>query len=93
MGGNALALAGEVGNAATFTSTAAAGLGLASLTIGGNVRTVAANAQGAWSYTLTPDDIAAMGQGDETLYAKAIDAAGNVSHQSEELLITIAVWS
>ena len=49
------------------------------LTIGANVRTVMANAQGAWTYTLTSDDITAMGQGPETLSAKATDAAGNTS--------------
>ena len=32
-----------------------------------------------WVYTLTPDDITAMGEGDETVTATATDEAGNIS--------------
>jgi predicted RNA-binding protein with TRAM domain len=47
------------------------------LTLGGNTRTLTADAGGNWSYTLTSSDITAMGQGAETLSATATDAAGN----------------
>ncbi len=61
------------------TGSAEPGASLA-LTLGaGNVRTVLVDAQGTWSYTLTPADILAMGQGNETLSATASDAAGNIS--------------
>ncbi|MEY4756814.1 MAG: hypothetical protein RJA34_1712 [Pseudomonadota bacterium] len=49
------------------------------VTVGGNVRTVTADSNGAWAYTLTDADITAMGQGAETLSATATDAAGNTS--------------
>ena len=53
---------------------------LVSLTLGaGNVRTVEADGNGAWTYTLVNADITAMGQGAETISATAKDAAGNVS--------------
>ncbi|HYF58833.1 MAG TPA: Ig-like domain-containing protein, partial [Burkholderiaceae bacterium] len=62
---------------ATLSGTAEAGATVL-LTLGaGNVRTVTANDAGAWSYTLVPADIAAMGEGAETISAQARDAAGN----------------
>ena len=45
----------------------------------GNVRSVTADANRNWSYKLTPADIKAMGQGAETIIAKATDAAGNTT--------------
>jgi hypothetical protein len=50
-----------------------------SLSIGGSVRAVNADATGKWAYTLTAADITAMGQGAETLSVTSTDAAGNVS--------------
>lgn len=45
----------------------------------GNVRSVTADTNKNWSYKLTPADIKAMGQGAETIIAKATDAAGNTT--------------
>jgi hypothetical protein len=64
--------------AAAISGTAEANASIA-LTLGSNVRTVTANAQGQWTYTLTPADIAAMGDGPETISATATDKAGNTS--------------
>ncbi|OHC66263.1 MAG: hypothetical protein A2040_09215 [Rhodocyclales bacterium GWA2_65_19] len=62
---------------AAITGTCEAGATVA-LTIGSNTR--AATVSGtSWSYTLTAEDITAMGQGAETLSATQTDAAGNVS--------------
>ena len=44
-----------------------------------------------WVYTLTPVDIAAMGEGAETVIATATDAAGNVSDASSYDLIVDTV--
>ena len=53
------------------------------LTLGaGNVRSVTADSNGAWQYPLVANDIAAMGQGGETISAIATDAAGNISAPS-----------
>lgn len=53
------------------------------LTLGaGNVRSVTADAQGAWTYTLVSDDYSAMGEGAETIRAIARDAAGNQSAEA-----------
>lgn len=49
------------------------------LSVGSLVRHVTADPSGAWSYTLTPADLAALGQGAATLGATATDGAGNVS--------------
>ena len=49
------------------------------LTIAGNTRTFAANAQGQWTYALTGEDLAAMAEGPQTLSVTATDAAGNTS--------------
>lgn len=62
---------------ATISGTAEAGATV-SLTLGaGNVRTVTASASGQWSYTPVATDIAAMGQGAETVSATATDTAAN----------------
>ncbi|MCA3073844.1 MAG: hypothetical protein INH03_04730, partial [Rhodocyclaceae bacterium] len=61
---------------ATIIGTAEANAAVR-LTLGGNIRTVAANGSGAWSYTLVAADITAMGQGGVTLSASAFDEAGN----------------
>ncbi|MFZ9507147.1 MAG: beta strand repeat-containing protein [Burkholderiaceae bacterium] len=45
----------------------------------GNVRAITADANRNWSYKLTPADIKAMGQGAETIIARATDAAGNTT--------------
>ncbi len=45
----------------------------------GNVRSVTTDTNKNWSYKLTPADIKAMGQGTETIIAKATDAAGNTT--------------
>jgi hypothetical protein len=75
--GNDVINSTETGSA--ITGTAEAGASVA-LTLGaGNVRTVTANGSGNWSYTLVAADITAMGQGAETLSAKATDTVGNVS--------------
>ncbi|MBM3409369.1 MAG: hypothetical protein FJY25_18995, partial [Betaproteobacteria bacterium] len=47
-----------------------------------NVRSVTADSNKNWSYKLTPADIKAMGQGAETIIAKATDAAGNTTSDS-----------
>ncbi|TXI64255.1 MAG: hypothetical protein E6Q48_04335, partial [Limnohabitans sp.] len=53
------------------------------LTLGvGNVKNVSANDKGVWTYALQAADIAAMGQGSETITAVARDAAGNSSNQT-----------
>ena len=62
---------------AVISGSAEAGSTL-DLSIGGNTRSVTTNGSGAWSYTLTPTDIGAMGEGAETLSATATDVAGNV---------------
>ena len=64
--------------AVTITGTAEANASLA-LSFGGSARALTADADGAWSYTLTTGDISAMGQGSELLSITATDAAGNVS--------------
>ncbi|HYF59586.1 MAG TPA: Ig-like domain-containing protein, partial [Burkholderiaceae bacterium] len=62
---------------ATLSGTAEAGATVL-LTLGaGNVRSVTANDAGTWSYTLVAADIAAMGEGAETISAQARDALGN----------------
>uniref|UniRef100_UPI0037C0B1AA Ig-like domain-containing protein n=1 Tax=Limnohabitans sp. TaxID=1907725 RepID=UPI0037C0B1AA len=61
----------------TITGTNEAGASVA-LTIGGSTR--AATVTGtSWSYTLVAADIAAMGQGPETLSVRQTDVAGNTS--------------
>ncbi|WP_454436246.1 Ig-like domain-containing protein [Thauera mechernichensis] len=53
------------------------------LTLGaGNLRSVTADAQGAWTYTLNSEDYSAMGEGAETIRAIARDAAGNQSAEA-----------
>src|SRR5690606_14447734 len=59
-----------------ITGTAEAGA-FVFLTLGGNVRNFAADGAGHWSYTLQASDIAAMGQGPETLSAIAVAIPGN----------------
>jgi hypothetical protein len=49
-----------------------------SVALGGNTRAATVNG-GNWSYTVTADDIDAMGEGDETLSVTATDSAGNTS--------------
>ncbi|WP_269714002.1 Ig-like domain-containing protein [Caulobacter sp. NIBR2454] len=67
---------GEVSGLA-ITGTAEAG-STVRLTIGGSVRT--ANLSGTtWTYSVTADDLRAMGAGAETLSVIATDAAGNAS--------------
>ena len=62
---------------AVITGTNEAGATVA-LSLGGNTR--AATVTGTtWSYTLTAADVAAMGEGAETLSVTQTDAAGNVS--------------
>jgi VCBS repeat-containing protein len=56
------------------------------LTIAGNTHTFAANAQAQWPYALTGDDLAAMGEGAETLTVTATDAAGNTSAQGSHTI-------
>ncbi|RZI72403.1 MAG: hypothetical protein EOP38_30860, partial [Rubrivivax sp.] len=72
----------DIINAAEATSdisgTAEANATIA-LTLGANVRTATADAQGAWSYTLTTADITSMGQGAETIRATQTNTAGNTS--------------
>ena len=63
---------------AVISGRAEAGATMA-LALGSVVRSVTAAANGTWTYTLTSDDIAAMGQGAEALSATAVDAAGNSS--------------
>ncbi len=63
---------------AVISGRAEAGATVA-LALGSVVRSVTAAANGTWTYTLTSDDIAAMGQGAEVLSATAVDAAGNSS--------------
>ena len=60
----------------------------ASCGIGRTLRTAISLARSeSWVYTLTPVDIAAMGEGAETVTATATDAAGNVSAASSYDLI------
>ncbi len=62
------------------------------LTLGaGNVRSVVADSNGDWQYTLVAADITAMGQGPETLSATATDAAGNVSPVASRTISTDTV--
>lgn len=76
--GDNLVSAAELAAGVTLSGTAEAGSRLA-LTLGaGNVRGLTVGDTGAWTYTLTAADIAAMGQGPETLRAIATDAAGNL---------------
>ncbi len=56
------------------------------LSLGGNVRTATVSGT-TWSYTLTPDDITAMGQGAETIIATATDTAGNSHTASQDIII------
>ena len=56
-----------------------------SLTLGGTARAAAVSG-GNWSYTVTAADIAAMGQGAETLSVTATDAAGNASAAGERTI-------
>ncbi|MGE4242410.1 Ig-like domain-containing protein [Ramlibacter sp.] len=74
--GNDVINAAEAGSAITGTAEANATI---SLTLGSNVRTFTADANGDWTYTLVAADITAMGQGAETISVTATDAAGNVS--------------
>jgi uncharacterized repeat protein (TIGR02059 family) len=67
--------AAEVGSIITGTNETGAAV---ALSIGGNTR--AATVDGTtWSYTLTGDDLAAMGQGAEILGATQTDIVGNTS--------------
>ena len=60
------------------------------LTIGINVRT--ADVSGTnWSYTLTSDDISAMGEGDETISATATDTAGNEGTANRDITVDTVV--
>ncbi|MDG1469587.1 MAG: Ig-like domain-containing protein, partial [Glaciecola sp.] len=61
-----------------ITGTAEAGAQVA-LSLGGSTKTISADANGTWTYSLTAADVTAMGEGAETLSATATDAAGNVS--------------
>jgi hypothetical protein len=65
----------EAGSSISGTNEAGASV---ALSIGGNSR-VATVSGTSWTYTLTGDDITAMGQGAETLSATQTDAAGNAS--------------
>ena len=68
--------AGEQNSAIQGTAEANASV---ALTLGTAVRSVKASSLGDWTYTLTGEDIASMGQGAETLSATATDEAGNTS--------------
>ncbi|WP_350294863.1 Ig-like domain-containing protein, partial [Limnohabitans sp. Rim8] len=70
---------------AVMSGTAEAGATVA-LLFNGTVRSVTANLLGAWAYTLTADDITAMGQGSKTVSATATDAAGNTSDPATRTL-------
>ena len=63
--------------ATTISGTNEAGATVA-LSLGGNIR-AATVAGTTWSYALTAADLAAMGEGAETLSVTQTDAAGNVS--------------
>ena len=65
----------EVGSAISGTNESGASV---QLTLGGNTRSASVNGT-TWSYTLVNADIAAMGQGPETLSVTQTDAAGNTS--------------
>jgi hypothetical protein len=61
---------------AVISGTCAVDTASMSLSLGGNTRTALVSGS-SWSYTLTPADITAMGQGNETITATATDGAGN----------------
>ena len=67
--------ASEVSSSITGSNEAGASV---ALSIGGNTRTATVSST-SWSYTLVAADIAAMGEGAETLSATQTDAAGNTS--------------
>ena len=69
----------NISEQASLISGTAEGGAEVALSIGANTRTFTADGSGAWSYTLTVADIAAMGQGGEVLSATATDGAGNTS--------------
>ena len=62
----------------TLSGTAEAGSSV-SLSLGGLIKSLTADANGAWSYDLTAADVTAMGEGAEDITITATDAAGNTS--------------
>ncbi|MEY2645404.1 MAG: hypothetical protein RLZZ611_2053, partial [Cyanobacteriota bacterium] len=53
--------------------------------------TVTVNAQGEWSYELTPANLTTLGQGAKTITAKASDVVGQLSLASEPFPFTIDI--
>ena len=82
--GLALAATDPAGLTLTGTSSAAVTLRLPNLT---EARAVTQNTSGEWAYTLTATDLAAMGQGLQSLQVLATDLGGNVTTETVALRV------
>ncbi|WP_369062203.1 Ig-like domain-containing protein [Caulobacter sp. 73W] len=57
------------------------------ITLGGQTRSVTADADGAYSLTLSPQDISSLAQGGQFVTFKAVDAAGNVGQAATRSIL------